>query len=308
MYGVDVARDTGTWHYGLVARWWAEFNVAGTEEIAAYADAIRTYGEPALDLGCGTGRLLVPLLASGLDVDGVDISADMVQLADAALRRRGLTTRLAAQPTHELKLDRTYRTIFMCGVFGIGGRRDHDRETLRRVFQHLDPGGTLLIDHELPYQGQDERSWAIWLAGHREGIPGAWPEAGDRRRAADGDEIELLGRQTEFDPLAQTLAYEMRARLWRDGVVVDEEAYGLRENLYFAQEIRLLLEEAGYNRISMQAGMTDLTSGAAPIQDPAGGRRTQRPATADDGKVLFVAHRPSDQGSHPRTSGLFHDQ
>jgi hypothetical protein len=36
---------------------------------------------------------------------------------------KGLTPRLTAPPTHELELARTYRTIFMCGVFGIGGRR-----------------------------------------------------------------------------------------------------------------------------------------------------------------------------------------
>jgi ubiquinone/menaquinone biosynthesis C-methylase UbiE len=225
-------------------------------------------------------------------VDGVDISPDMLALAEAAAAGKGLRTRLTAQATHELELARSYRTIFMCGVFGIGGRRDHDRETLRRVFRHLEPGGTLLIDHELPYQGQTERSWSIWLAGHRNELPSPWPDTGDRRRVTDGDELELLARQTEFDPLAQTLAYEMRARRWRDGIIVGEEAYGLRENLYFAQEVLLLLEEAGFNPVSVEAGMTDLSSGAAPIQDQAGGRSRRRPATADDGKVLFVAQRP----------------
>jgi hypothetical protein len=48
-----------TWHHGLVARWWDEFNEARPEELARYGSAIRESGGAALDLACGTGRLLV---------------------------------------------------------------------------------------------------------------------------------------------------------------------------------------------------------------------------------------------------------
>ena len=69
-----------TWHYGLIARWWAEFNVAAPEELAFYRSIIEHHGQPALDLACGTGRLLLPLLRAGLDVDGCDLSPDMLAL------------------------------------------------------------------------------------------------------------------------------------------------------------------------------------------------------------------------------------
>lgn len=68
-----------TWHYGLVAKWWAEFNWSGPE-IDYYRRFIEEGGEPALDVGCGTGRLLLPWLRAGLDVDGCDVSPDMIQL------------------------------------------------------------------------------------------------------------------------------------------------------------------------------------------------------------------------------------
>ena len=57
-----------TWHHGLVARWWAEFNDDGPE--IAYFRRFVEAGQPALDVGCGTGRLLLAFSRDGLDVDG----------------------------------------------------------------------------------------------------------------------------------------------------------------------------------------------------------------------------------------------
>ena len=273
-YPAAVIAESGTWHYGLIARWWAEFNVADPEELAYFRAAIRRFGEPALDLGCGTGRILVPLLADGLDVDGSDISADMITAAQAQAAKHGFTPRLTVQPMHQLDLPRRYRTIYMCGAFGIGGRRDHDREGLRRAYRHLEPGGALLIaNHHLPYADRDEKGWSHWLPGRRVSTPHEWPTEGDRRRAADGDELELVSRLAEFDPLAQRKTLEMRARLWHGGQVVKEESYRLKENLYFAQEILLLLDQAGFHDLAVEGGYTG------------------RPATANDGMVAFVARR-----------------
>ncbi len=275
--GVDERPQT--WHYGLIARWWAASDPPEPEELAYFRGAIERFGQPALDLGCGTGRLLVPLLAAGLDVDGADISADMLAQADLLSARRGFAPALHAQAIHELELPRRYRTIFACGAVGIGGSREQDREGLRRVFEHLEPGGALVIDHELPYGGGvDPARWARWLPGHRGSLPRDWPARGDRRNVdhRDGDELELLIRLADFDPLDQRLVYEVRARLWDgDTIVVEEEPRRLAENLYFAQELLLMLEVAGFRDIQVE------------------GPHTGAPASPDDGSVVFVARRPA---------------
>lgn len=50
---VRVMDDTPqTWHYGLMARWWAEFNTDGPE-IDYFKNLIARFGEPALDAGDG---------------------------------------------------------------------------------------------------------------------------------------------------------------------------------------------------------------------------------------------------------------
>ncbi|MBI2781453.1 MAG: methyltransferase domain-containing protein [Chloroflexi bacterium] len=265
---------TGTWHYGLIARWWAEFNEPDPIEVEYLVSAIRRYGEPALDLGCGNGRVLLPLLEAGLDVDGVDVSEDMIDLARTAADGAGFKPMLLVQAKQDLDLDRRFQTIFMVGVFEIGGTRAWDREGLRRVFEHLLPGGTLLINHELPYSGLESDRWARWLPTRPVQFPEPWREPGDRRRLADGDELELVARRISFDPLGQRETLEMRARLWHNGAVVREETARLDENLYFAQEIVALLETTGFEGIEVQSGY----SGS--------------PAGPDDPIVMFVAHRP----------------
>jgi ubiquinone/menaquinone biosynthesis C-methylase UbiE len=273
MYRAAVSAEFGTWHHGLIARWWAEFNVATPEELAYFRTAIQKQGEPALDLACGTGRILFPLLAEGFDVDGSDISADMIAQASLEAKKRGLQPKLTVQPMHQLDMGRMYRTIYMCGSFGLGGRRDYDREALKRAYRHLEPGGALLITNQgVPY-GDDEKGWLEWLPGHRDHIPGEWPEKGDRRTAADGDDIETLFRVGELDPFEQRTTYQMRVRLWHQGQIVKEEEYSLRINLYFPQEVLLMLEEAGFREIAVEDGYTG------------------RPATADDGWVAFVARK-----------------
>ncbi len=243
-----VNAEFGTWHHGLIARWWAEFNVATAEEQAYFEAAIRKFGEPALDLACGTGRILMPLIAEGFDVDGADISADMIALAGAAAEKRGFHPRLAVQPMHELDLARTYRTIYMCGSFGLGGRRDYDLEALRRAHRHLEPGGALFItNHNLPYD-DDEEGWALWLPGHRTGATSEWPVEGNRRTASDADEIETLFRKDEVDPLQQRTTYHIRAWLWHDGQIAKEEEYDLKISIYFVQEVLLMLRQAGFGR------------------------------------------------------------
>ena len=95
---------------------------------------------------------------AGLDVDGSDISPDMLDRVRERCEREGLAEpNLYAQAMHELDLPRRYRTIIVCGGFGLGGRREHDVDGLRRLYEHLEPGGTLVLDNEVPYA----RAW-VW--------------------------------------------------------------------------------------------------------------------------------------------------
>lgn len=257
-----------TWHHGLVARWWAEFNTGGPE-----LEAYRPYVElgPALDVACGTGRLLLPWVRDGLDVDGCDVSPDMIRLCREQAEREGLAPTLFVQAMHALEPPRAYRTIVVCGAFGLGSTRAQDAEALTRFHRFLEPGGTLVLDNEVPYA--NARRWPYWLAAERARLPEEWPLPGQRDRAANGDELALRARLVSFDPLEQSRTMEIRAALWREGELVAEEEHRIDLRLYFRDELLLLLERAGFEIESVT------------------GDHTGEPATAEHETLVFVARK-----------------
>jgi SAM-dependent methyltransferase len=275
----DRISEPRTWHYGLVARWWAEFNTSGPE-IAFFKKHVEA-GQPALDVGCGTGRLLIPYLRAGLDVDGSDISPDMVALCQERAEAEGLSPTMRVQAMHRLDMPRTYRTIYMCGSFGLGGDRHHDEEALRRIYDHLEPGGTLVLDNYVPYT--DDWGWRRWPKESRGELPEPWPEPGPRRTGGDGAEYELRSRLVDIDPLAQRVTTAIRGFRWVDGRLTEEDEHVLAMTLYFTYELRLMLERAGFIVVATRGDYTD--------DEP----------TRDTEIVVFVARRPNGSAAGGRT-------
>ena len=50
-------------------------------DMSFYLEEAKAGGGPVLELGCGTGRLLIPLLSTGHDVHGLDSSSAMLEVA-----------------------------------------------------------------------------------------------------------------------------------------------------------------------------------------------------------------------------------
>jgi len=258
------------WHYGLVTRDWAEFIIDGGKEASYFQKLIETAGQPALDLGCGSGRLLIPFLQANLDVDGCDFSADMLAVCQARLNREMLKTRLFNQPMHELDLPRHYRTIFACGVIGLGGVKHLTRLAFQRVYEHLLPGGSFTFDYRAPWN--DAPYWAGWLPENRRSLPLDWfpPE---RHTLLDGDELETAVQIFSQDSLEAVSVHKFRARLWRDGKIIQEEIHTMHTECYNKHELLLMLELAGFEEVQIF------------------GDYSREPATMDHENLLFVAQK-----------------
>jgi len=259
------------WHHGLVAREWAEFETEGGKEALYFRSLIERSGQPALDLGCGSGRLLLPCLQAGLDVDGCDYSADMLAECQKRAKKEGFTPGLYAQAMHELDLPRRYKTIFACGVVGLGGERQLALKAMHRCYEHLRPGGSFAFDYQVRWN--DWPAWLSRLPENRQALPQEWPESGERKRLADGSELELVTRTVAMDPLEEVAIRQIRARLWQDGALIKEEVHTQKLDDYSKNELVLMLKVAGFSDIQLYGDHTD------------------EPATADHAYLIFVARK-----------------
>ncbi len=260
------------WHHGLVAEWWAHFNDDFREhELDYYIDAVAGSGGPVLDAGCGSGRVLVPLLADGHEVDGCDASSDMVEVCRAKATAAGFAPRLAVQALDELDMGRRYGTIIVVGTFGLGSTRERDAEALRRLHDHLAPGGRLVLDVELPWSDPD--LWATWPAAGADLLPEPRPEQGHRRTTPSGVEYVLANRAVACDPFQQRVTWETHVERWRDGALEASEDRQLDITCYFPAEMLLLLQRAGFAEVEVH------------------GEHEVRPPVRTDEFVVFVASR-----------------
>jgi SAM-dependent methyltransferase len=107
----------------------------------------RRFGGPVLELACGTGRLLAPLAAAGLDCTGVDVAPAMLARARQRLDRLGLTARLVEQDMTRLRLEGRFRTILLVlDSFGLLVDQADQVATLKAAKAHATHDGRFVLD------------------------------------------------------------------------------------------------------------------------------------------------------------------
>jgi SAM-dependent methyltransferase len=132
---------------GLMAELWDFFrgDTSGWSDRFFFRDLIREYGQPVLDVGCGTGRLLLDYLSQGVDVEGVDNSPEMLKLLKQKAAGMGVTPVVYRQAMDALDLPRRYRVMIVpSSSFQLLTDEAQARQAMARFFAHLVPGGGVL--------------------------------------------------------------------------------------------------------------------------------------------------------------------
>ncbi len=106
-------REPAVWSYDLIADFYATDMGQSMpfDDAAFYLELARQQPGPVFELGCGSGRILIELLAAGIDIAGGDRSLPMLQRlrTDAGLRK--LTPRVALMDLRALALRGRFRLI-----------------------------------------------------------------------------------------------------------------------------------------------------------------------------------------------------
>ena len=139
------------------------------KEIDFWVRAVQDAGQPVLELGSGTGRVLVPLMARGFDITGIDTSRDMMARCRATCQAKGLTPRLHEQSMLNFSLDRRFALVILpSGALGLFISDADIRSMFSRVMAHLKPGGVFVYGFEnipLKFDPNNDNWSGGWVRG-----------------------------------------------------------------------------------------------------------------------------------------------
>lgn len=221
-------------------------------DIPYWIDLAKAGGGPVLDVGCGTGRILLRLLEAGVDADGLDNSAAMLARAKQRAATAGFEPRLALGDMRDFTMPRKYARV-ICGfnAFAHCDTPDDQLRALRCAREHLEPGGALVVHMSYPRPG-------YWL--EPDGVPVLELEKTD---PATGRALQMW--DTRFKNVVEQRQHsKMEIReVAADGVVVASHRSETSQRWVYRFEMELLLRLAGYARWEF-AGDFD----GAPLERP----------------------------------------
>ena len=120
-------------------------------DVPFYVEEAQKASGPALELGCGTGRILIPTAQAGVGITGLDhapsmltIARDKVARLDPAVRRR---IQLVEGDMRDFSLGRRFKLVtipYRAFLHLMTG--EDQRQALRCVRNHLEPDGRLILN------------------------------------------------------------------------------------------------------------------------------------------------------------------
>jgi SAM-dependent methyltransferase len=130
---------------------WENSQTMGRADVAFWRDLAGRVNGRTLELGCGTGRILLPIARNGVEIVGIDRSTPMLAQAHDRLRRLKTPVRaaLVRGDMRHLPFDRAQPFDLIIAAYGVLQSLTRDRDlssTLKAAVDLLAPGGIFALD------------------------------------------------------------------------------------------------------------------------------------------------------------------
>ena len=230
---------------GLIAQAWDVLrgDTSNWPDRSFYLEIIRKYGQPVLDVGCGTGRLLLDYLQQGIDIDGVDNSPDMLALCRQKAANLGLHPTVYEQYMEVLEISRKYQTILIpSSSFQLIVEPEMVDEALKRLSNHLLPGGIVS---------------ASFMKLRKDGDPLEFEWEQSAVREIDGVKFRRVIK-SRYDPNSRYEHTEDLYQMIVDEKVTAEETFRRSPATvsYDQTQVKALFERAGFEDIRFYSQFT----------------------------------------------------
>jgi SAM-dependent methyltransferase len=206
-------------------------------DIEFYQEKLKECKGRVLEAMVGSGRVIIPLVESGIAADGVDDSTEMLASCRTRLAERGLRAELYESSLQNLDLPHQYEAIIIPGgSFLLIDDRNESIQALRNLHAHLEPGGKLMMDVFLPDASIDIGKVHTSVFP----LPG-------------GDTITMESKLVEADFFHQRKVTHLKYEKWRSGSLIDTELQRFAIRWYGVEELRLVLKEIGFSHVEICA-------------------------------------------------------
>lgn len=206
------------------------------DDIEFYVDIATEADGPVLEVGCGTGRIYLPMLDVGVDAYGIDLSAEMLAVLRDRATERGLTPHVRQADMTAFEPERTYELIIVPFRTFLHNLSCADQQAALRHFRKaLAPDGRLVLNFFVP---------------NFELICTQYGDPRTKTIEYDGDvcRVTIL---TELEDQVDQIVRERRT-LERDGDQLIEATFRL--TLISKREFELLLETTGWDDWTVYGG------------------------------------------------------
>jgi len=225
------------------------------QDVAFYRDAAREFGDPVLELGCGTGRITMALAEAGKRITGLDLSERMLE---RAVKKRAALRVEARERVHLVQgnmagfdLGEKFRLVIVpFRPFQHLLEVHEQMNCLECARKHLAPGGRLILD---VFQTDAERMHdPVHM---RETLVTEY-------NTADGRQVKISERVAAFHRAEQINDVEMIFSIKHTGGREERLVFAWPLRYFFRYEVEHLLARCGF-KVSAEYGDFDKT----PIRD-----------------------------------------
>ncbi|CAH8713091.1 class I SAM-dependent methyltransferase [Paenibacillus thiaminolyticus] len=213
-------------------------------DIEYYLDRLQSCSGRILEAAVGSGRMLIPLLEAELVVDGIDYSPAMLASCHQRCEERNVKPMLYEGELQNFTLPHKYDAIIIpTGSFCLIDNREDSINALKCFYEHLNPGGRVIIDLILPERmeiGTISTSTFTF---------------------SSGDVITVEDKLVEFNMIHQYSVSYLKYEKWREGALIQSELQRFALRWYGNEEFKLVLESIGFSDIVCS---TDYVYGKQP--------------------------------------------